>query len=197
MTTQWAASTSPELTQVVQRVLINEVALEQRIQALGEQISKDYAGKLPVLVGVLKGVIPFMADLLRTLSIPVEVDFLAISRYRPGQKGQVKVLKDLDICIEGRHVLFVEDIVDTGLTLQYLLKLLRGRQPASLEVCTLLNKTSRRLVDLPLKYVGFEVPDFYLIGYGLDYRERYRNLPMVGIMRAEMLEVIIPGTFES
>ncbi len=181
----------------MQRVLINEVALEQRIQALGEQISKDYAGKLPVLVGVLKGVIPFMADLLRTLSIPVEVDFLAISRYRPGQKGQVKVLKDLDICIEGRHVLFVEDIVDTGLTLQYLLKLLRGRQPASLEVCTLLNKTSRRLVDLPLKYVGFEVPDFYLIGYGLDYRERYRNLPMVGIMRAEMLEVIIPGTFES
>jgi len=184
----YAAGTAQDLVQSVQRVLIDERTLAQRIQTLGALISHDYEEKRPVLVGVLKGVVPFMADLLRAITIPVEVDFLAISRYRPGQKGQVRVLKDLDICIKGRHVLFVEDIVDTGLTLQYLLKLLRAREPASLEVCTLLNKTSRRLIDIPLKYVGFEVPDFYLIGYGLDYRERFRNLPMVGIAKAELIQ---------
>lgn len=189
---EFAAARSPHLLRVVDRVLIDARALEQRVRELGAHISTDYAGRTPVLVGVLKGVVPFIADLMRAITIPVEVDFMAISRYKPGQKGKVRVLKDLDIDITGRDVIFVEDIVDTGLTLQYLLRLLRAREPASLEVCVLLNKTSRRLVNLPLKYVGFEVPDFYLIGYGLDYREKYRNLPLVGIMRADALRVRIP-----
>ncbi len=188
----FAAAHAPALLRVVDRVLIDSETLERRVRELGTAISRDYEGRVPVLVGVLKGVVPFMADLLRAITIPVAVDFMAISRYRPGQKGRVRVLKDLDLDITGRDVLFVEDIVDTGLTLQYLLRLLQAREPASLEVCVLLNKTSRRLVDIPLKYVGFEVPDFYLIGYGLDFREKYRNLPLVGIMRADELRVRIP-----
>ncbi len=189
---EFAAARAPALLKAVDRVLIDADTLARRVQELGATISQDYAGRVPILVGVLKGVVPFMADLLRAITIPVEVDFMAISRYRPGQKGRVRVLKDLDLDISGRDVLFVEDIVDTGLTLRYLLKLLQAREPASLEVCVLLNKTSRRLVEIPLKYVGFEVPDFYLIGYGLDFREKYRNLPLVGIMRADLLRVKIP-----
>lgn len=189
---EFAAARAPSLLKAVDRVLIDADTLARRVQELGTTISQDYAGRVPILVGVLKGVVPFMADLLRAITIPVEVDFMAISRYRPGQKGRVRVLKDLDLDISGRDVLFVEDIVDTGLTLRYLLKLLQAREPASLEVCVLLNKTSRRLVEIPLKYVGFEVPDFYLIGYGLDFREKYRNLPLVGIMRADLLRVKIP-----
>ena len=189
---EFAAARAPSLLKAVDRVLIDADTLARRVQELGATISQDYAGRVPILVGVLKGVVPFMADLLRAITIPVEVDFMAISRYRPGQKGRVRVLKDLDLDISGRDVLFVEDIVDTGLTLRYLLKLLQAREPASLEVCVLLNKTSRRLVEIPLKYVGFEVPDFYLIGYGLDFREKYRNLPLVGIMRADLLRVKIP-----
>ena len=189
---EFAAAHAPALLQVVDRVLIDPETLARRVQELGAAISRDYEDRIPVLVGVLKGVVPFMADLLRAITIPVEVDFMAISRYKPGQKGRVRVLKDLDVDITGRDVLFVEDIVDTGLTLQYLLKLLRAREPASLDVCVLLNKTSRRLVDIPLKYVGFDVPDFYLIGYGLDFREKYRNLPLVGIMRGDILRVKIP-----
>ncbi len=189
---EFSAARARDLLKAVDRVLIDTETLERRVRELGAAISRDYRGRVPVLVGVLKGVVPFMADLLRAITIPVEVDFMAISRYRPGQKGRARVLKDLDTDITGRDVIFVEDIVDTGLTLQYLLRLLRAREPASLEVCVLLNKTSRRLVDIPLKYVGFEVPDFYLIGYGLDFREKYRNLPLVGIMRAEELQVRIP-----
>lgn len=190
---EFPAGQASLLLHAVQRVLFDQATLDRRVQELGQAISRDYAGRVPVLVGVLKGVVPFMADLLRAITIPVEVDFMAISRYRPGRKGQVRVLKDLDTSITGRDVIFVEDIVDTGLTLRYLLSLLQARGPASLEVCVLLNKTARRLVSIPLRYVGFEVPDFYLIGYGLDYRERYRNLPEVAVIKGAMLRTPIPG----
>jgi len=184
---EFPAGQSPLLRLAVQRVLLDEATIARRVQELGAAISEDYSGRVPILVGVLKGVVPFMADLLRAITVPVEVDFMAISRYRPGEKGTVRVLKDLDASITGRDVIFVEDIVDTGLTLRYLLRLLRAREPATLEVCTLLSKTARRLVQVPLRYVGFEVPDLYLVGYGLDHRERYRNLPHVGILRSDLM----------
>ncbi len=186
------AGNAPQLLRAVDKVLIDQHTLRRRVRELGAAISTDYADRVPILIGVLKGVIPFIADLMRAITIPVEIDFMAISRYKPGQKGYVRVLKDLDLEITGRDVLFVEDIVDTGLTLRYLLRLLQAREPASLEVCVLLNKTSRRLVNIPLKYVGFEAPDLYLIGYGLDFREKYRNLPVVASARADVVQVRIP-----
>jgi len=172
---------SPE----VGKVLIGAEGIQAKIAELGAAISHDYAGKDPLLVGVLKGMVLFMADLIRAISIPLEVDFMAISRYGPETEalGVVRVIKDLDKGIEGRHVLFVEDIIDTGLTLGYLLRILRARGPASLAVCTLLDRSVRRLIDIDIAYKGFDLPDVFVVGYGLDYRQRFRNLPYIAELR--------------
>ncbi len=155
-----------ELTRGVGRVLLTEAEIRQRIGEIGAQISHDYAGLNPLLIGVLKGVIFFMSDLLRSINIPVTVDFIAISRYDPlhKTKGPVRLIKDLDEAVEGRHLIFVEDIIDTGLTLSYLLRILKARSPASLEVCTLFNKPEHRLVNVPLRYKGFDLPDRFVVG---------------------------------
>jgi hypoxanthine phosphoribosyltransferase len=178
-----------ELGEDIREVLIPAEALQKKVQEIGAAISSDYAGKNPLLVGVLKGVIVFMADLLRAITIPVEVDFLCVSSYssEARNKGLVRLEKDLDTTISGRHVLFVEDVVDTGLTLNYLLRTLQARQPASLEVCALFNKVQTRLIDIPIKYKGFDLPNRFVVGYGLDYRERYRNLPFVGLIKPQVL----------
>lgn len=169
----------------IQEVLFSSEQIQQRVTDLGRAISEDYRDREVLLVGVLKGVLFFMADLLRALSITVEVDFMAVSNYSQESraKGVVRLVKDLETPIAGRHVLFVEDVVDTGLTLNYLLRLLRTRGPASLEVCTLFNKPTHRLIDMPLKYKGFDLPDLFVVGYGLDHRERYRNLPFVAVLK--------------
>ncbi len=174
----------------VSRILFTEAEIHSRVSELGAAISADYAGRNPLLIGVLKGVFIFMADLYRSLTIPAEVDFMAIGSYGPGaqQQGMVQLLKDLETDIGGRHVLFVEDMIDTGLTLNYLLRNLRAREPASLEVCTLFDKSRRRLIKLPIKYKGFDLPDSFVVGYGLDYRERYRNLPYVGLLKPEVFQ---------
>lgn len=184
-----------ELSADVDTILLTAEEIEQRVQEMAEEISRDYAGRTPLLVGVLKGVVPFMADLLRTITVPVEVDFMAVSSYtvEAREKGAVRLIKDLEAPITGRHVLFVEDIVDTGLTLSYLLRSLRARQPASLEVCVLFNKPKRRLIDIPLKYKGFDLPDRLVVGWGLDYRELYRNLPFVGLLKAEVFQNDVEG----
>lgn len=174
-------------------LFIEEDELQSRVGELAYEIGQDYRnlGVTPErplhLVGVLKGVVPFMSDLMRAMppDVPVSVDFLAIAPYGPATRrnGGVRLLKDLDEEIEGRHVLVVEDIVDTGLTLGYLIKLLRGRKPASLRVCTLLDRSSVRVLDMRLAYIGFEIPDQFVVGYGLDYKECYRNLPYVGVLK--------------
>ncbi len=168
----------------VGEVLIDEAALRQRIEELGEEISADYDGREVLLVGVLKGAVFFMADLMRQLSLPCEIDFMAISSYGDGtdSSGVVRILKDLDSNITDRHVLILEDIIDTGLTLSYLMRNLGAREPASLEVCALLVKHGRRETDVPVKYVGFEIPNRFVVGYGLDFGERYRSLPYVAAL---------------
>lgn len=178
-----------ELAADIKSILIPAETIQQRVAALGQAISQDYAGQNPLLVGVLKGVLFFMADLLRAIQIPVEMDFIAVSNYSAESraKGFVRLVKDLEISLTGRHVLFVEDVIDTGLTLNYILRNLRARQPASLEVCVLFDKPDRRLIEIPIKYKGFDLPDQFVVGYGLDYREKYRNLPYVGLLRAEVL----------
>lgn len=162
-------------------VLLTAEQIQQRVRELAEEISRDYQGREPLLVCVLKGGVIFLADLVRQLTVPVNLDFMAVSSYGQGtvSSGQVRILKDLDTSIEGRHVLLVEDIVDSGLTLSYLCDILLAREPASLKVCTLLDKAARRRVKVPLDYVGFEVPNVFLVGYGLDYRERFRELPYI------------------
>lgn len=182
------------LPKAISDILLTEQQIQHRVRELGAAISADYAGLDPVLVGVLRGVVLFMADLMRAVPIPFSIDFLAITSYgAQAGPGQVRLLKDLEISIEGRHVLFVEDMVDTGLTLHTLLRLLRAREPASLHVCTLFDKPRLRLVKLPLRYVGFELPDRYVVGYGLDYRQRYRNLPFVGMLAAQVLLPTVSG----
>ncbi len=172
-------------------VLIGADEIAARVRTLGQQISHDYAGRELIVVGVLKGVLFFMADLLRCMTVPVEVDFLAVSSYthKEDRQSGVRLLKDLEVSITGRDVLFVEDMVDTGLTLNYLLRNLRSRQPASLEVCALLNKSKNRLMEIPIRYRGFDVPDRFVVGYGLDYREQYRNLPFIGVLKGERLSL--------
>ena len=177
-----------ELSAAVSEILIDEETLHGRIAELGAQVSDDYRGEDLLLIGVLKGAIFFMADLMRSIEIPCEVDFMAISSYGAGidSSGVVRILKDLDVSIEGRNVLVVEDIIDSGLTLSYLLRNLEAREPASLEVCALLTKPERRENDVACRYVGFEIPNRFVIGYGLDFAERYRNLPFVGVLRDEL-----------
>jgi bifunctional protein TilS/HprT len=170
----------------VGQVLYSGAEIQGRVRELAEQISRDYANLRPVMVGVLRGVFCFMADLVRQMVIPVEVEFMAISYYSE-DGSTVKITKDMDLNIAGRHVIMVEDIVDTGFTLNYMLTYLKAKNPASLKVCALLDKRVRRIVDVPLGYVGFEVPDSFVVGYGLDYREEYRNLPFIGVLEEKSL----------
>ena len=173
-----------ELERAVAEVLVEEDVLQSRIAELGEEISGDYAGRDLLLVGVLKGAVFFLSDLMRHIAVPCEVDFMAVASYGSStdSSGVVRILKDLDTTLEGRHVLIVEDIVDSGLTLQYLLRNLGVRNPASIEVCALLTKPERRRADVPCRYVGFEIPNRFVIGYGLDHAERHRNLPYVAVL---------------
>jgi hypoxanthine phosphoribosyltransferase len=168
----------------VGEILVQRDELEHRVRELADAVSRDYADRDLLLVGVLKGAVFFLSDLMRHLEVECEVDFMAVSSYGSAtdSSGVVRILKDLDISIEGRHVLIVEDIVDSGLTLSYLLRTLRARNPASLEVCALLTKPERRKVELPIRYVGFEIPNRFAIGYGLDHAERFRNLPFVAVL---------------
>ncbi len=169
----------------ISRVLYSSAELNRRVQELAEQISRDYSGRYPVMVGVLRGVFCFMADLIRQITIPLEVDFMSISYYGGDDSSVVNITKDIDLNVAGRNVVMVEDIVDTGLTLSYIINHLKAKGVASLSVCTLLDKRIRRIANMTLDYVGFEVPDEFVVGYGLDYREEYRNLPFIGILRPD------------
>jgi hypoxanthine phosphoribosyltransferase len=165
--------------------LVSADDLQRRVRELGQEISRDYVGKELFLVGVLKGAVFFLSDLMRSIDVPCEVDFMAVASYGSStdSSGVVRILKDLDATIEDKDVLIVEDIIDSGLTLSYLLRTLRAREPRSLEVCALLTKPERREVDLPIRYTGFEIPNKFVIGYGLDHAERYRNLPYVAVLQ--------------
>ncbi len=178
-----------EVDQGVCEVLVSEGELQARIAALGAEISSDYEGRDLLLVGVLKGAVFFMADLMRKLTVPCEIDFMAISSYGAATdtSGVVRILKDLDINIAGRDVLVVEDIIDSGLTLSYLMRNLGARKPTSLEICALLTKPERREIEVPVRYVGFEIPNRFVIGYGLDFAERYRNLPYIGVLHPDLV----------
>ncbi len=169
----------------VESVLLSAEELAKRIEEIGAEISADYAGKEILMIGVLRGAVLFMADLARAITVPVAIDFMAVSSYGSGtsSSGVVRILKDLDEDVEGKHVLVVEDIIDSGLTLNYLLDNLKSRKPASIKLCTLLNKPERRKVKVDIDYNGFDVPDYFVVGYGLDYAEKYRNLPFIGILK--------------
>jgi len=162
-------------------ILLTEEEIQRRVAELGTQISQDYAGKDLVVIGILKGVVFFMADLLRAITIPVTVDFLAITRYGPTEQthGVVNLTKDLTEPLAGRHILFIEDIIDSGFTTHFIMRTLSLRDPASLEMCILLNRPRHRIIEVEPAYIGFEIPDTYVVGYGLDYREQYRNLPYI------------------
>ena len=172
----------------VAEILITEEELQARVAELGKAISNDYRGKDLLLVCILRGAVVFLSDLMRHITIPHEIDFMAVSSYGAATEtsGIVRILKDLETSIEGRDVLIVEDIVDTGLTLDYIISNLKTRRPASLRTCVLLNKSERRLVDVPLDYVGFDIPNKFVVGYGLDYGEKYRNLPFIGVLKPEL-----------
>ena len=182
---------SQDLVSDVAEVLLTEEQIEAKVAELGRQISADYAGRELTLVSVLKGSLPFMADLMRSISLPLRIDLMEVSSYggtSTESSGLVRILKDLSAPIDGRDVLLVEDIIDTGLTLNYLIRYLRGKNPRSIKVCSLLDKPARRLVEIPLDYVGFEIPDAFVVGYGLDFGEVYRNLRFVGVLRPEAYE---------
>lgn len=178
----------------IQEIYLSTDQIQHRISHIGQAISREYLGRNPLLIGVLKGVVFFMADLLRTITIPCEIDFIAVSSYSADSRnlGFVRMVKDLDIPISNRHIIFVEDVVDTGLTLNYILQNLRTRQPASLEVCVLFNKIDHRLIEIPIHYKGFDLPDRFVVGYGLDYREKYRNLPFVGLLKPKIFQNTTP-----
>jgi len=178
-----------ELEAGVEAVLIGQDRLQERIRELGDEISSDYHDRDLLLIGVLKGAVFFMADLMRRLTVPCEIHFMAISSYGAStdSSGVVRILKDLDINIENRDVLVVEDIIDSGLTLSYLMRNLEARSPSSLEVCALLTKPERREIDVDVRYVGFEIPNRFVIGYGLDFAERYRNLPYVAVLHPDLI----------
>ncbi len=178
----------------VEEILLSADELQARVAELGRQLSRDYAGRDPVLVSVLKGSIVFLADLMRGMDIPLSLDLMEVSSYGAGTEtsGQVRILKDLSRPIEGREVVVVEDIIDTGLTLNYLLRYLAERNPASLRVCCLLDKPARRLAEIEIDYRGFSIADRFVVGYGLDYDERYRNLPYVGVLRPSVYSAAPP-----
>jgi hypoxanthine phosphoribosyltransferase len=178
-----------ELERGVGEILIDSDELRARVAELGEEITTDYTGRDLLLIGVLKGAVFFIADLMRHLQVPCEVDFMAISSYGAGtdSSGVVRILKDLDINIAERNVLVVEDIIDSGRTLRYLMRNLQARQPASIEICALLTKPERREIDVPVRYLGFEIPNRFVVGYGLDFAERYRNLPYVGVLNENLV----------
>jgi hypoxanthine phosphoribosyltransferase len=178
-----------DLTADIGDILVTEDEIRAKVAELGARIGADYADRTLTLVSVLKGSLPFMADLMRAIPVPVRIDLMEVSSYGGSateSSGLVRILKDLSASIEGEDVLIVEDIIDTGLTLNYLLRYLRGKNPKSLRICTLLDKPARRLVDIPVDYVGFTIPDQFVVGYGLDYREYYRNLSFVGVLRPEV-----------
>ncbi len=182
---------APDHDHDVAEVLISEAQIHDKVAELGERISADYAGRAVTLVSVLKGSLPFMADLMRAIRIPVQIDLMEVSSYGGATtetSGLVRILKDLSSSIAGKDVLIVEDIIDTGLTLNYLLRYLRGKNPDSLRICALLDKPARRLVEIPIDYLGFTIPDEFVVGYGLDYGEFYRNLPFIGVLRRELYE---------
>lgn len=174
--------------QDVLKVLLSEEDIALKVKELGAVISRDYKGKELLLVTVLKGAVVFLADLMRTIDIHAEIDFMVVSSYGTGVKssGVVKIIKDLDVSLEGKDILIVEDILDSGLTLSYIKELLIGRNPSSIRIVTLLDKPTRRKVDLKADYTGFEVPDEFVIGYGLDFDEKYRNLPYIGVLKPEV-----------
>jgi len=182
---------SADLVSDVAEVLLSEEQIAAKVAEMGARISADYEGRELTLVSVLKGSLPFMADLMRRISLPLRIDLMEVSSYggtATESSGLVRILKDLSAPIEGRDVLLVEDIIDTGLTLNYLMRYLRGKNPRSIKICTLLDKPARRLVEIPLDYVGFEIPDAFVVGYGLDFGEVYRNLRFVGVLRPEAYE---------
>jgi len=183
-------NTTPTLYDDVAEVLISEDQIQQKIAEIGARICTDFAGEQILIVAVLKGALLFLADLIRHIDLPLAIDFLAVSSYGAGTEssGVVRILKDLDETIEHQNVIIVEDIVDSGRTLDYLLRMLRQRNPATLHVCTLLDKRERREIDVPIDYVGFEVPDAFVVGYGLDYAEHYRQLPFIGVLKPEIYE---------
>lgn len=174
----------------VAKVLFSEEKIEEKVSELGAMISKDYEDKDLIVVGILKGANIFMSDLIRKIDLPIQIDFMDVSSYglSTTSSGVVKIIKDLDQNIEGKDVIIVEDIIDTGLTLHYLCDALSARKPKSLKICTLLDKPERRKIDLKVDYKGFEVPDEFIIGYGIDYAEKYRNLPYVGVLKREVYE---------
>lgn len=181
-----AESRPAGLYDAIDRVVVPSQDIQAAVSAMGARISQDYTGQYPLLVGVLTGVVMFMADLLRAITIPVAVDFMAISQYGSrSTSGTVRIVKDLDLSITGRHVLFVEDVIDTGLTLDYLLRTLRTRQPASLKVAVLFDRPYRRLIDVPLDYHGLELPDEFVVGYGLDHASYFRNLPLIATLKSD------------
>ena len=183
-------NTTPTLFDDVAEILISEEQIQRRVAELGARINADFAGEQILIIAVLKGALLFLADLIRHIDLPVAIDFLAVSSYGAGTEssGVVRILKDLDEPIEHRNVIIVEDIVDSGRTLDYLLRMLRQRNPATLHVCTLLDKVMCRVIDVPIDYVGFEVPDAFVVGYGLDYAEHYRQLPFIGVLKPEIYE---------
>jgi hypoxanthine phosphoribosyltransferase len=180
---------SADLERDIAEVLITSEQIQAKVAELGARISADYREREVTLVSVLKGSLPFMADLMRSIRVPVTIDLMEVSSYGGASTettGLVRILKDLSSPIEGREVLIVEDIIDTGLTLNYLIRYLNGKNPSSLRICTLLDKPARRLVEIPIDYLGFEIPDRFVVGYGLDYGEHYRNLPFIGVLRPEV-----------
>lgn len=176
--------------EALEDTLLSSETIAARVKELGAEITKDYHGKELIVIGILKGALPFMADLIREIKLPLKYDLMAVSSYGVSTKtsGAVQILKDIEMGVEGEHVLVVEDIIDTGLTLNYLVGNLLSRKPASLKICTLLDKPNRREVDITPKYNGFTIPDRFVVGYGLDYAERFRNLPMIGVLKPEVYE---------
>ena len=174
----------------IQEILFDEEILNQKIKEIASKISADYKGRELVVVGILKGSVLFAAELIKNISIPCEIDFMAVSSYGNSTEtsGVVRILKDLDYSIEGKDILLVEDIVDSGVTLSYLLKYLKARKANTIEIVSLLNKSARRRVEVDVKYIGFEVPDAFIVGYGIDYAEKYRNLPFIGVLKPEIYE---------
>ena len=174
----------------VERILITSEEIGARVRELGLQISNDYAGQDILMIGVLRGAVVFMSDLARAIKRPIDIDFMAISSYglSTNSSGVVRILKDLDEVVQGRHLLIIEDIIDSGLTLNYLVENLKSRKPASVRICTLLSKPDRRKVDVQVDYNGFIIPDYFVVGYGLDYAGKYRNLPFIGVLKPEIYE---------